>query len=134
MLRAALLLAVVALACGCGGEEDSAGEESSGPATELEISVWASGMDGPVRSWTLECPPGGSLPNAEQACARLEALGDEAFKPLAKDIVCAQIYGGPEVAEVRGTFDGRPVDARFNRTNGCEMERWKRHEFLFPTA
>jgi Subtilisin inhibitor-like len=134
VLRSALLLAVVALASGCGGGEDSADEEPSQPATKLEISVWNSGMDGPVRNWTLECPPGGSLPNAATACARLEALGDEAFAPLAKDIVCAQIYGGPQVAEVRGTFDGRPVEARFNRTNGCEMERWNRHEFLFPTA
>lgn len=109
-------------------------ENSSGSATQVQISVWFSGVDGPVRTWTLECPPGGSLPNAAEACDRLEAMGDEAFKPVAKDIACAQIYGGPEVAEVRGTFDGQPVEARFNRTDACEMERWTRHEFLFPTA
>lgn len=100
--------------------------------TELEISFWPGGMGRPVRTSTLECPPDGPRTYSEAACARLEELGDEAFKPLARNIACAQIYGGPQVAEVRGTFDGRPVEARFTRTNACEMERWTRHDFLFP--
>jgi hypothetical protein len=36
------------------------------------------------------------------------------------------VYGGPQVAEVRGTWDGVDVDARFQRTDGCEIARWDR--------
>ena len=46
--------------------------------------------------------------------------------PVAGDVACTQIYGGPETAEVTGSFRGEPVDARFNRTNGCEIDRWER--------
>jgi hypothetical protein len=38
------------------------------------------------------------------------------------------------VGQVRGTFRGRRVRASFNRTNGCEIERWNRVAFLFPSA
>lgn len=131
-----MLVGVAVVACGCGGDGGGdGGADGSRPATDLEISFWPSGMNGASRNRTLQCrPPGGTLPNADAACTRLEELGDEAFRPVPKEIACAQIFGGPQVAEVRGTFEGRPVAAVFNRTNGCEMERWTRHEFLFPTA
>ena len=35
--------------------------------------------------------------------------------------MCTQIYGGPEQARVTGTIDGKKVDRRFTRTNGCEI-------------
>jgi hypothetical protein len=47
-------------------------------------------------------------------------------------VACTEIYGGPQVAEVRGTFKGRRIQARFTRANGCEIDRWDRHRFLFP--
>jgi hypothetical protein len=130
VLRLVLVLAVAAVACGCARSSD---EEPSEPETDLEISVWRAGSDGPVRIWTLECPGGGSLPNAAEACERLADLGEKAFAPVPDGVACTQIYGGPQVAEVRGTFEGDAVNARFNRTNGCEIERWDRVAFLFPT-
>ncbi len=45
---------------------------------------------------------------------------------------CTQIYGGPEIADVSGTFNGKHVDTQFSRGNGCELERWKKVDFLFP--
>ena len=33
--------------------------------------------------------------------------------------------GGPQVAVVTGTYRGRGVEARFSRTDGCEISRWK---------
>jgi hypothetical protein len=137
VLRPALLLAVVALASGCGGSSDEESDESrtsQDGGTNLEIRVWPSGEDGPLTLWTLTCPAGGTLPDAARACERLEELGTRAFAPTPKDVVCAQIYGGPEVAEVTGTFEGRPVNARFTRIDACEMERWKRVEFLFARS
>jgi hypothetical protein len=130
VLRLSLLLLVAVIAGGCARSVD---DEPAEPATDLEISVWRAGSDGPVRMWALRCPDDGTLPNARAACERLDELGPEALAPLPGGIACTQIYGGPQVAEVRGTFDGKAVNARFNRTNGCEIQRWDRVAFLFPT-
>jgi hypothetical protein len=48
--------------------------------------------------------------------------------------VCTQVYGGPQVAVVSGTLRGRPVWARFKRTDSCQIERWNRVRFLFMTG
>jgi len=47
-------------------------------------------------------------------------------------VVCTEIYGGPAVAEILGTFDGTEVNATFARSDGCEIALWDRHQFLFP--
>jgi hypothetical protein len=107
---------------------------SPAPRTALEISVWVRGTDGPVRTWTLRCPPAGRQPAAARACSRLDALGEDAFKPVPHGVACAQIYGGPQVAEVRGSFRGRRIQARFSRQDACRIERWDRHAFLFPVG
>jgi hypothetical protein len=132
VLRLSLLLGVAVIACGCARSTSEGETSAEAPATELEISVWRSGPDGPMQTWTLRCPGGGDLPRAADACERLAELGSRAFAPTPKDMVCAQIYGGPQEAEVRGTFEGRPVEARFSRRDACEIERWERVAFLFP--
>jgi hypothetical protein len=134
MLRIILLLGLTAFACGCARSTGEGDTTTEAPATDLAISVWHSGMDGPVQNWTLQCPSGGTLPRAAEACERLAELGPRAFAPTPRDVVCAQIYGGPQVAEVRGTFEGRAVDTGFTRRDSCEMERWERVAFLFPTG
>ena len=128
-----LLAAVAAVSAGCAGMGNGRGSETmnAAPRTALEISVWARGTDGPVRAWTLRCPPEGTQPAAARACSRLDALDEDAFKPVPHGVACAQIYGGPEVAEVRGTFRGRRIETRFSREDACRMERWDRHAFLF---
>jgi hypothetical protein len=128
---ATLIASCLALISGCGLSGDSSDEEpSEAAATELTISVWPEGMGGPMRQWTLTCDPaGGSLPDPETACSRLTA---ELLEPLPPDTICTQIYGGPHVARVQGTFEGSEVDSQFNRVNGCEIERWNSASFLFP--
>ena len=49
---------------------------------------------------------------------------EEPFAPVPSDQACTEIYGGPQTARVTGTFRGEPVDAEFDRTNGCEISRW----------
>lgn len=92
----------------------------------LTITVDVTG-DGDTQTWTLTCdPPGGDHPDPDWACAALEAAGGvDAFEPVPRDAVCTEIYGGPQTAHVEGTVDGRPVDADFSRTNGCEIARWE---------
>jgi hypothetical protein len=56
------------------------------------------------------------------------------FAPVPKSSSCTLIYGGPETADVTGTFRGRPLNAHFERGNGCEIARWNSVKFLFPTS
>jgi hypothetical protein len=80
---------------------------------------------------TLRCgPPGGTLPKPAIVCAKLTKL-DAPFAPVPADTMCSQIYGGPQVAHVRGTYRGKKVNAVFNRKDGCQIARWKRVSFLF---
>jgi hypothetical protein len=40
------------------------------------------------------------------------------------------IFGGPEQATVVGIYNGEEVDAAFERSNGCELDRWDQHATL----
>jgi hypothetical protein len=128
-IAALAFLALVATGCMSRTTNDE-GDGGMEPRTELEISVTPGG-EAPTNVWTLRCPDGGTLPDAAQACEQLARL-DDPFAPVPKNRACTQIYGGPQEAEVRGTFRGRPVEAHFDRGNGCEIERWDRVAFLFP--
>ena len=78
-------------------------------------------------TWTLRCDPAsGSLARPARACTRLAAGGVKLFAPLRKDMVCTEIYGGPQRARVVGTVDGKRVWATFTRRDGCEIDRWQR--------
>ena len=117
--------------CGAFGESSDSGSGSAttASATDLVITVWPQGQ-GRSRKWTLSCDPvGGTLPRAANACSRLTI---EALRPLPRDTVCTQVYGGPQKARVTGRVDGRRVNARFSRVNGCEIHRWDSVRFLFP--
>jgi subtilisin inhibitor-like len=78
-------------------------------------------------TWTLRCNPArGSLPRPARACARLAAGGARLFARMPRNIVCTEIYGGPQRARVVGTVNGRRIFATFARSNGCEIDRWQR--------
>ena len=125
-----LALALLALPA-CGGQSDSGG--STAGAASLDISISLGGKDTPTKLWTLRCPTGGTLPDAASACTNLDRL-DDPFGPVPKSVACTEVYGGPQVADVQGTFRGKPVKTRFARTNGCEIARWNRVRFLFPSS
>ena len=130
-MRLAAFAFVALVAAGCMGR--TANDEDEGdaaPATVLEISVTPGG-EAPTKIWTLRCPDGGTLPDAAQACEQLEKL-DDPFAPVPRNTACTQVYGGPQEADVSGSFRGRPVQAHFDRGNGCEIERWDKVAFLFP--
>ena len=87
---------------------------------------------------TLSChPTGGDHPRADEACQRLDAVEKDGTDPFAKpapDEICTFIYGGPQTATVVGTWKGANVDAKFSRSNGCEIARWNAIEpVLSPT-
>ena len=137
LAAAVLALGLVLAGCGATGETDAGdtagpGADDAVPATALELTVWPEGRDaGRAESWTLECDPaGGTLPSPDTACS-LVASNADLLEPLPEDVVCTQQFGGPEQAAVRGTFEGREVDVRYSRANGCEIARWDRLSPLF---
>jgi len=121
--RAGILFCVVLAATlsACGKDADS----GSSDATALTIRVVADEGADP-QTYELKCdPPGGDHPQPEQACQALDAAGAKIFDPVPKDQACTDIYGGPQTATVTGTYAGDKVDATFERTNGCEIDRWE---------
>jgi len=129
-VRRALVLCAVALmatalaACGKDADKDP-GDGSSPDATSLTITLVADdGVD--PESFELKCdPPGGNHPQPAEACKALEAAGAKVFEPVPKGQMCTDLYGGPQTATVKGTYKGKAVDAEFERTNGCEIDRWE---------
>ena len=129
-VRRALVLCAVALmatalaACGKDADKDP-GNGSSSDATSLTITLVADdGVD--PESFELKCdPPGGNHPQPAEACKALEAAGAKVFDPVPKGQMCTDLYGGPQTATVKGTYKGKKVDAEFERTNGCEIDRWE---------
>lgn len=136
-----LLLAVgSALAAGGDGQAAAPGGPAPGtttgtPATgddDLAIAL-DRGDGGPVEHYRLTCggTAGGSLPGEAAACAHLAGLTDP-FAPLPADQVCAQLYGGPETAQVTGRWHGEPVDLRLSRTDSCRTAQWSSLGPLLP--
>lgn len=105
------------------------------PTTRLEITV-VTNPDIPAEprhKYVLRCAPaGGTLPNAARACMRLGRTRSP-FAPVPRTAACTQIYGGPQRATVVGTYKGQRVGATFRRTDGCQIARWNRVAFLFPS-
>jgi Subtilisin inhibitor-like len=134
-VRLAVLAFVALVATGCMGRTSSGSQDGktlSSP-TMLEISV-SPGGEAPTKTWTLRCPDGvSSLPQSARACRNLVRIKNP-FAPVPKGASCTQVYGGPQEADVRGVFRGRPVEGHFDRGNGCEIARWNKVRFLFPSG
>jgi hypothetical protein len=120
-----LSLALVAAAC--------SGSNTKDVSIRVRIDFWPDGREAgkPRKDWRLRCNPlGGSLPHGDRACYRLATIR-RPFAPVPAGAACSQIYGGPQEAHVVGTLRGRPVDAAFRRTDGCQIARWNKVDFLF---
>lgn len=100
---------------------------TAAPTDRLTVTVTDSGGEGDG-TYELNChPTGGTHPNAAKACARLDEVtvwGTDPFAPVPPDSMCTMQYGGPATAHITGTWQGRPVDATYDRSNGCEISRW----------
>ena len=134
-------LAVLLSSAACGSEQadGNSADKPSGttsvqpsgtPADSLTVNVKAS-KEAPAKSWTLTCEkPGGDHPKAAQACAAL-AKAENPFKPIPQGQMCTKIYGGPAVATVKGTWQGKQIDTTFTREDGCQLHRWTQVAPLF---
>ncbi|TGA93213.1 SSI family serine proteinase inhibitor [Streptomyces sp. MZ04] len=143
MLRRIALTAAASAAALCAApaaaHADMGPLHLSTPLTEpspdrLTVTVTDSGGAGDG-TYELEChPTGGTHRDAAKACAKLDegTWGRDTFAPVPADSVCTMQYGGPATAHITGTWNGRPVDAKFDRSNGCETGRWDRLVPVLP--
>lgn len=141
LLLAAPGLAVLLFSAACGDEQTNGNpasepsgttsvQPSASPADSLTVNVKAS-EEAPAKTWTLTCDPvGGDHPKAAEACTTLTKTKDP-FKPVPEGQMCTKIYGGPEIATVKGTWNGAAVDTTFTRKDGCELHRWTKVAPLF---
>jgi Subtilisin inhibitor-like len=105
------------------GLPTAGGDQVSEATADLTIVV----VDavGTSQTFHLTCEPaGGDHPHPEVACRVLAEKGQRALPPVPPDMQCTQIYGGPETAQITGTWRGQPVSSRLSRQNGCEIARW----------
>jgi len=104
----------------------------------LTVTVQHSGSKRTDGTFELYCHPGGGNHlHVEGACAKLDGMtrwGRDPFAAVPQGANCTMMYGGPATAHVTGTWAGRPVNADFRRTNGCEIDRWGRFEPLLPST
>jgi hypothetical protein len=130
--RAAVACLLALAAAGCGGGDDDS-QDSGAPAVDLTVTLRPDGPEGPAQTRTIECDQVG--PEAASAvCKGLAGVKPEQFEPVPANVACTEIYGGPAVARVHGTLNGKPVDARFELSDGCEIERWDRNRVLLDDA
>ena len=132
MSRAAVACLLALAAAGCGGGDDDSGEADA-PAVDLTVTLRPEGPDGEAKTHEIECDQVGPEASTE-VCKGLAGLTAEQLEPVPANVACTQIYGGPAVARVQGTLNGEKVDARFELSDGCEIERWDRNRVLLDDA
>ncbi|MFD4631728.1 SSI family serine proteinase inhibitor [Streptomyces sp. NPDC058284] len=107
------------------------------PVDRLTVTVTDSGGAGDG-TYVLKChPTGGTHPQAAEACERLHEVtrwGKDPFAPVPRDAMCTMQYGGPATAHITGTWQGRPVDATYKRSDGCEISRWNNLVPVLPAT
>ncbi|KUM95007.1 hypothetical protein AQI88_19450 [Streptomyces cellostaticus] len=110
-------------------------EDRAGDHLTFVVQHAGSGLDG---TYEVSCHPGaGHHPDVSGACRVLDAntrWGRDTFAPVAPDSTCTMLYGGPATAHVTGIWAGRPVDASYDRSNGCEIGRWDRMVPALPSV
>lgn len=124
---AALTVALGAALAACGGS----GSGSSSASNSLTITTRTGSESVLVPSEaTLEC---GGTPTATgflaeaagPACATVHSGAvTKVAKSQKSGRLCSQIYGGPQTAHLRGTVDGKQVNVRVDRTDGCGVDDW----------
>ncbi|MFF6999554.1 SSI family serine proteinase inhibitor [Streptomyces sp. NPDC008313] len=110
-------------------------DEDAGDRLTVTVDGAGDGRDG---TYVLRCHPrSGDHPRVHEACDRLDestTWGKDPFAPVPPETLCTMQYGGPATAHVTGTWAGRPVDARFDRGDGCQMARWDALVPLLPST
>ena len=127
MRTIALIVAAALALSACGSDEPSPSSSGDAPLADLTVTVDADGEGGQApKSAQFTCKE----PTDSPACGAAAGISEADLAPTEEGKACTQIFGGPETATIKGTIRGNAVDARFSRSDGCEIERWARVEPL----
>ena len=131
-MRFVVVLAALALLAGCGDDDETeAPAGTATPAQFAELTVTVDDGTGESGSgMNVTC----AAPSDSDACQAAADIDPKTFEPVPGDMACTQQFGGPETATVKGTLDGKEIDAKFSRVNGCEIERWEAAKPLFEAV
>ena len=104
MRQLAPALLVAAALAGCGSDEATQAGGPTGELANLVVTVDDDGAkgSGQPRELKLDC----AKPTDSQACGAAAGVSAADLKPTGADVACTQIYGGPEVATIKGTIRG----------------------------
>jgi hypothetical protein len=136
VVAAAALVAAVASAMDGGARSARRAATSADPVT---LTVVFSRRPGTRRVAHLRCR--GSRASADgylrptgarRACAHARAVTALLTTAPDPDRACAELFGGPERAQVTGRIGDRHVRRTFKRTDGCEIADWRRAMPLLP--
>ena len=127
-MRLIVVLLGLALLTGC-ATEDGGGAATTFADLQVTLDRDGGGGAGP-RTVMVRCTPASD----SRECAALADMKAATFQPTPPKTACTQQYGGPQVATVEGTLHGKPVNAKFSRTNGCEIARWNEASKLLGAA
>lgn len=146
--RGFVVLALL-LAAACGDDGTVPGDDGSAPTTPgtsgsrpdaaLDIDAGSDELPDARRASVRVTDGGvevtGYIDDADAVSALLaatDAAVDRLVGGPATDVACTEQYGGPDVAHVTGTIDGRPVDTRFHRADGCGIADWDLVQPILP--
>jgi hypothetical protein len=122
-------LAFAGLLVSCGGSQDALAPEAGNLEANLRVTVKPAGPDGPERVRRVECAVLGE-DAIDPRCRLLGGLEPRDLDPVPGRTACAQVYGGPATAHVKGQLRGVRVSAEFDLGDACEIARWRRNAAL----
>ncbi len=103
------------------------------PIADITIAVHPDGIDStPSATYRLSClgdtatVTGDTTGSAASMCMALTRTEVRSLliQGPPTDVMCTEIYGGPEVATFTGTLDGEQVNTSIDRANGCGINDW----------
>jgi hypothetical protein len=121
------ILALIAVGCGDPSSDSTSSAGSSEEVDALRIEVRARADAEPLTA-TLRCgtPPEatGFISDAEKACRTVRATKQVLIHGPPDNVMCTEIYGGPQRARITGTVDKQRVDLEVTREDGCAIALW----------
>lgn len=119
VLTSALLLAATVVGCGDGGTEPDEPIESGDILLIVTVDPDGPNASGEPQTAEVDCDEE-TAPDCE-AAASLDASD---FDAVPSDQACTELFGGPDVATLKGSIEGVEIDTELTRANGCEIERF----------